>query len=469
MFTAISRGTILVGWNLVLTATLCAQTPAPSAACNNLTRQLLIAGGTTTTSINCGSWSLAVNIFGQALTISSPPQCLTSTVVRTGDTFNCSGSANLIHCNANGDSITITTMLNPNPCPGFPATPIVTLADVRAASACGPLANAGSEVNTSASIRNCGTSASLHARTDGEIVVESQDTFTVRVGDPASLLAPPVPNETLLRLESAQTAPITALPEPLRSVAVANSTVLGFTDILAQVEFVFRPIGSTEPTVNRYRIEGCAFADGRFAVEKTSRATGEGGEALLATNELVFDGATLFSHLRGSSTGNAWASTSSQQKAMIAAQAEPARMLTDWAYNPYWITRFPGNAYTVGTASSLALVPVHETYPGFGSSGGVLGSTTYIVDTTTTPKPVRIDTKGADGVIVRSREFSDHRLVAAGVWRPFKVIESRWESGATLPWVVIAMTIQEAVLAGSATSEQFLRPQVEDDYWFVRR
>ena len=91
------------------------------------------------------------------------------------------------------------------------------------------------------------------------------------------------------------------------------------------------------------------------------------------------------------------------------------------------------------------------------------------MDTTTTPKPVRIDTKGADGVIVRSREFSDHRLVAAGVWRPFKVIESRWESGATLPWVVIAMTIQEAVLAGSATSEQFLRPQVEDDYWFVRR
>ncbi|MBL8863740.1 MAG: hypothetical protein JNK02_17255, partial [Planctomycetes bacterium] len=54
----------LVG--VLLVAQAHAQTSAPSSACNNLTRTLLIGAGTSQTSVQCGQWSVVVSIAGQS-------------------------------------------------------------------------------------------------------------------------------------------------------------------------------------------------------------------------------------------------------------------------------------------------------------------------------------------------------------------------------------------------------------------
>jgi len=447
-----------------------AQGPAPTSACNNLTRVLLIAGGTSQTTIQCGQWSLQVTLPGVGqMMLSSPPQCLTSLVVRSGDTFGCSGTANGIHCNTAGDSITITTTVNPNPCPGFPATVPTTLAEARAATSCGALGNQTVEVNNSASIKNCGTAVPGHFRLEGDLVQEGSGSFTVRLGDPASLLTPPNQNEPFLTLNSLQTAEVTSLPLVLQETLATYPSVHGFGGILATVEYTFRLPGTETPAVNRQRIEGQVLADQRFSIAKTHRGSTAGGAGVVVTDEIVFDGATLFAHVRGNSTGNAWNSESPQMTTIRNSEAHAALMLSDWAYQPFWITRFAGTQRMVETTPGSSIVTITESYPAFMPSGPALGTTIYYVDTTYGARPVTILTKDAEGAVVLRRDFGDHRLVAAGTWRPFSVRESRFQPGSTEPWVVVDLSIQQASLLEQSSPTVFARPSFADEVWYVRR
>jgi len=447
-----------------------ADTPAPTSACNNLTRVLLIAAGTTENTISCAPWTISVNIAGIASgSISGPPECMTSRVIRTGDTFGCSGEAVGIHCKTDGDSIQVKTAVNANPCPGIPLTVPTTLAAARAATSCGALGAEIVETNHSASIKNCPTSIEEGYRADGEVVAEGTGSFDVRFGDPASMLAPPVPNEAFLTLDALQTETVADLPPVLQQALQSYPAVHGFTGLLATVVYTFATPGSETPVVNRRRIEGTVLADQRFAIAKTYRSATSDGDGIVVTEDVVYDGATLFSHVRGNSTGNAWASTSSQTMSLRQREGHAALMLADWAYQPFWITRFTGTQRVVESAPGNPIVTVTESYPGFASVGQSFGTTVYFIDTTDGAKPVAVLTKDLDGSVVLRRDFGDHRLVAPGIWRPFSVRESRYQTGASEPWVVIEMNVQQATLLESSASTTISRPVLANEAWFVRR
>jgi hypothetical protein len=457
-----------LGW-IGLATVAAAQTSAGTSACNNLARVLLIAGGTSENTISCTPWSLAVNIPGIAsASLSGPSACVTSRVIRTGDTFGCSGTAVGIHCRTDGDSVQIKTAVNSNPCPGIPLTLPTTAAEARAATSCGALGPEIVETNYSASIKNCLTSIEDPQRADGEVVAEGSGNFHVRLGDPTSMLAPPVPNEAFLTLDALQTETAANLPLVLQQALQSYPSVHGFAGLLATVVYSFATPGSETPIVNRRRIEGTVLADQRFAIAKTYRSETTDGEGIIVTEDVVYDGATLFSHVRGNSTGNAWASTSSHTMSLRQSEGHAALMLADWAYQPFWITRFPGTQRVVESAPGNPMVTVTESYPGFAGPGQSLGTTVYFIDTTDGAKPVAILTKDLDGSVVLRRDFGDHRLVAPGIWRPFSVCESRYQTGASEPWVVIEMNVQQATLLESSASTSFGRPVLANEAWFVR-
>jgi hypothetical protein len=446
-----------------------AQTSGPSSACNNLTRQLLIAAGTTQTMVQCGQWSLMVSIAGQSVTVSSPPECLTSLVVRTGDTFNCSGTAQGIHCLTNGDSIQVKTSVNPNPCPGIPAPPPTTWAEARAAMACGPLGAEIVETNHSASIKNCTTSVPGQERVEGEVVGQGADSFRVRVGDPAALLTQALPNATYEELVALETAPAGSLPPLLQQTLEASPAQFGFRNLLATVEYRFAVPGSSHPVVNRRRFEGVVLADQRFDVTKTYRAMDADGDPTVVTEHIVFDGASLFTHIPGNSTGNVWCSSSPRRDTMRASEAHAALLLSDWAHRPFWILQCPGTQYSIESAPGSSVQTITESYPWATAQGVPLGTTTYFIDAVGTPKPTAILTRDLEGNILIRRDFSDYRLVDATAWRPFTIVESRFQPGSAEPWVVIELRIQQAVLVASSEAPVFARPAFTDEIWFVRR
>ncbi|MBL8862499.1 MAG: hypothetical protein JNK02_10875, partial [Planctomycetes bacterium] len=445
------------------------QTSAPSSACNNLTRTLLIGAGTSQTSVQCGQWSVVVSIAGQSITVSSPPECLTSQVVRTGDTFGCSGTANGIHCTTNGDQVHVKTRVNPNPCPGFPAPPPTTWAEVRAALAGAPLGPEIVEVNHSASIKNCTSSVPGHWRADGDVVGQGADSFQVRIGDPRALLTPPVGNAAYAELVALETAELTSLPPILRQTLEAAPARFGFRDVLATAEYRYAVPGSSEPVVERRRFEGVVLADQRFDLTKTYRAAGPDADPTVVSERLVFDGASLFTHVTGNSTGNVWCSSSPRRDALRASEAHAAALLADWAYRPFWILRVTGTLHAVESAPDSSIVTVTESYPWASAQGFPLGTTTYSIDASGSPKPTSIVLRDFEGHVQLRREYSDYRRVDSAAWRPFSIVESRYQPGSVEPWIVIELRIQHATPLAPSEAPAFARPAFADEVWFVRR
>lgn len=436
-----------------------------STACNNLTRSLLVAGGVSQTTIQCGQWSLTVNIAGQALQINSPAACVSSMTTRSGDTFACGPSADKIHCKTNADQITVKVRTNPNPCPGIPATLPSTLANARNAMQCGALSDEAPEVNNSAGISNCTTGTGGGWHLEGS-VVSASDTYTVTYLDPAPLLSPPVLDEMFLQLEVLQTDPLASLPDPLRLASNAHPKLAGVGRLHATVTFEFPQSESEVETKDSYRIEGRVAGDGRFSISKSFSAKGEGGAVVPLTEDLVFDGASFFSYLRGSSNGNAWAATSPAQRMIRANEAACVRPLLDWVYNPYWITRFPGAHRTVSLEGAEAVVT--ESHPGAFGPDVPSGTTVYRIALEPVAHPVAVETRTGYGELLVRREYSDHRKLSAGVWRPFGIVEKFYSATAAEPWLVVTTTIRAAAELTESQLSSFQRPVMSQDCWFVR-
>ncbi len=454
-----------IGLLFINVRSVCAQ--AASDACNNLTRATLLSGGTAQTTAQCGQWSLNVTIAGQSVVVASPPQCVSSMVQRTGDIFTCLGAAPGIHCKANGDTIEVRTSVNATPCPTIPSTLPSTLAQVSAATACAALA-VTIESNNSASISSCTTGQRLPGREDGEQVDVDGDHFFVRFGDPSLYLASAVANPTLTTLRSLESAPLSSLPSSLQAVVENHPAIAGAGDLIAQVSIVYPDLGGSPNSNNRAaRVQGRVSSAGRFELNKTYRTTDGDGQPGVAVSLIAFDGATFFTLLQGSLNGNAWGSSSADQGLMLNVESPIFRELVDWCSNPFWVSLMPGIQRVAVQAPATGIYTITETYPGM-MQGTPAGSTIYTLSPGAIPHPTRIDTVDATGGLVLRRDFSNYRQFATNAWRPTTIMERRFEPGSSEPSVVMTTTIIQASVLYEGSVGDFIRPQMQDECWFVR-
>jgi len=442
------------------------------SSCNNLSRTIQVGAGTgNVVTQDCGSVTLTATILGQSVTITTPATCIRSLTIHSNDVFSCGPAATSLNCTAHGEKVTVKVMVNDQPCPTIPDTMPTTMKAVRALQLCGTLTPYDPEhpsYDWSASVTDCKLGNKSDGHMDGQVITTPFDTYTVRLGDPTSLLSPATPNVTLQLLESLQTLPLSEIPEPLRTAMTTHAQIAGAKRITGQVQSQYfdgdgAPTGTTTASVN-----GKVAADGRFSITRSYTCYGPQDEVAVLTEDLVHDGATFFIGTEGNSFYNAYASVSPEKERQSAAECSEFGLLLDWAYSPFYFTRFPGTSYDVTPGETPSQSIVTESYAQFGGDPAQAGHTVYTIDSSEVPHPVRVEFRDSSGGLESTFEYSDFRTLAPGVWRPFKITETRFSAASGVPSLLRTLSISTAALLEQPSAENFARPVMPVERWFVR-
>ena len=452
-----------------------ARVSAQSSACNNNTRTLQAAAGTTPAgSQSCASVTFTINVAGSGVTITTPANCSTGSTVRSDDTFSCGPSAPGIHCTAQGFQVNVKVYStgSGSPCPTIPDTLPTTLAGARALAQCISPPMISSVYTWSAKVQNCPTGTGGDPRPEGAVLSNGYEQYVVRNGDPDALLAPPPANAVLDQLLALETESISSLPSDLREVRAIHPAIPGVRNVTARITDVFADVPGHGEVVNAHFIEGTVTADGRFHVSDTFRALAEGAPVPVV-QDLAYDGASFFSGIRGNPYYAAYSATSSRIRSAMATEAGFLDGLLDWVRFPFAITLFPGTVRTVetlGPDGDSTLVRVVETYPGVFASPAVAGKTIYVLSVGNVTHPVSIEHRDAEDNLVTRHEYSEYRSLAAGVWRPTRIVQKEFVAGSSTPYLVRTMQIVTATLMTASEAEDDLgRPRSADNLWFVRQ
>jgi hypothetical protein len=446
-------------------------TATATVACNNQSRTLQIAAGTSQTEQDCAVWSITV----LGVTFTSPGSCPNSKTVRSDDTFSCGPAATGMHCNPRGYQVNVKVYSSNNPCPGIPSTLPTTLAEASAAVQCQPLALI-SDVNTwSATVKACATGTEIIE--EGEIVpvgtnnlvVTGNDDAVFYEGNPARVLPKPqhISKVTTEQLNALQTRSIESLPDGLAKSYKLHPRIEGIKKLRATVEYYFRSVGNLGAVRNVHRVEGAFTSDGRFSVSDTRAGTAEESASQIIVEDMAYDGSSFLSGVRGSRRYNAFASSSAGIKSALCYDAQFIKPLVSWAVSPFWITLFPETTYEAEQVEAN-VVKITESYPQMQVPGGA-GKTVYYISTSPVAHPVRIDTFDGAGQLRSRKDFSEFGTLGKGVWRPFTFVESSFQPGESLPYLTTTVKIENAVAATAKDAERaFRRVRSPENLWRVR-
>ncbi|MEW6130609.1 MAG: hypothetical protein AB1757_26495 [Acidobacteriota bacterium] len=437
-------------------------------ACNNQSRTLQIAAGTSQTEQQCAQWSITV----LGVTFTSPSACPNSKTVRSDDTFSCGPAATGIHCNPRGYKVNVKVYSSNNPCPGIPSTLPTTLEEANAAVQCQPLALI-SDVNTwSASVQACATGTQIrevdriNESELSNLVVTGGDNFVFYSGNPAKVLAkqPPSIKQTAEQLNAMQTRALESLPQALAQSYLLHPRVEGIKKLRATVEYNFRSVGNLGVVRNVHQLEGAFTHDGRFSITDTRSGTLEDNDSQIIVEDMAYDGSNFFSGIRGQHRYNAYAPSSAGIKSAICYDAQFMKPLVSWATSPFWITLFPQTEYAMESVGDN-LVKIIESYPQMQIPGGA-GKTVYYISTAPVAHPIRIETFDAGGQLRIRKDFSEFVTIGKGIWRPLTVVESFYQPGEATPYLTTSMKIDQAIATSAKDAERaFARVRSPENLW----
>ncbi len=450
-----------------------AQTPGTGGdpLCPEQARRLTTtAGNYSTGTQECPSISFTITIMGTSFTFTTPSSCDTGRREQDADCFECGVPSEGNRCKSRGFQVTVKiySIGGGSPCPEIPDPLPTTLEAAQAAVMCKPLPLIHTEKTWCAKDEPCDPAVTA-SEGNGEVLVLAEGLGERRTweGDPAPLLAPPQPRPDREALAALPREPLSRLPEALANAYLRHASVEGGVELSTTVELVFRR-GPGEEIVNRYDVRGVVLGDGRCALELPQLVPDEDGRHVAFVEELVYDGASLFTGTKDAPVHQAYASTYFDLPAVLRQLLGPFQPLFGWVDSPFGILRLPGTEY-----ASLYLqdaggprFEIAETYPGIEIPGGG-GSTQYVLALADgDPRPERIDVLDSTGRLVVRRTFGDYRELTQGLARPFELREERFSRGEAAPWLTTYVRIHAA--RATPDAEQRLVPP-ESRSWYVYR
>lgn len=438
-----------------------ASTPLHAAATSDAARKLAVSAGATCFENGCLGVTFSIPATPEPLRIEIPSARTLSLVERTDEVFTCGPGAFEARCDPNGARAAFVMWNGPGggfaDCPPLDFTYPGLVAAARY-----PLAWQNFERTDRAT-----WSASAGARRDvdvhahGERITSQKDTYVVWHGDPSSILPPARPDPLLQRFIAFENASPTELPSPLREVYALHAPAAVLEDVEATVTAAFTVRDDAGATVERsstHELRGTIAADGRFHVEHTRSVVCESEDPVEMTELLAFDGATFFHGSLGAPYFHAYGSSAPIARWIHAAHALLVRPLIEWARSPFGIELAPGFERTVErTANSVV---VRETFP-FVPGASTEWSTLYTLDARGAPRVTSIDVFGPGDELLRRTEFSEHRELAPGTWRPFRVVERAFEAGA------LSATTTTVIHHARVSNAAVPSPAATHARWFV--
>ncbi len=443
-----------------------------AAACNNQTRQPTTLGGDFSTGTqNCPTWSFTLTIAGQQISFGTPASCDIGRRFQSSDCFACGPASDGNHCTARGFQVTleISSIGGGNPCPQFPSSFPSTVEQANAAVQCKPLRELDPTVVWCASVTTCVDGKSESPYLDGATLNGPDGPYVVRLGDPDRLLVASPPESVASQLRALQTLPTSELTDVLREVVLNHAPASAIGNLWARVvtEYPAAPGSSAVSIERNYR--GALGVDGAFSLELPYRVLDDDGEVNNVTERVWFDGTSLVTGIVGAPFYNVWVADSANLRPVLHTKTAHLAVLRAWVDNPFRILRFPGTSYTTEVDTASGRVTVVESYPQVESPGGA-GRTIYKIDTSSgSAHPLRIEVVDDLGRTLRRTNYEDYRALATGVWRPHRIVEERFDSGAVAPSVVTTTTVRTArVLEQVQVESSLARPRSADNWRFVR-
>lgn len=405
----------------LLTAPVSARQVSPS--CNDTTRQpSILAGHYNQISTNCPQ--LTFTVAGQSL--STPASCPTGYTVYDQTVYRCEGTANDIDCDPQKVQVTVSVFTGGG-CPniaGLAAGAYTSWADVPMAlqialNCVPPKAPKNPTFDYSAQCRKCTTGTPVPVEGIGEAHSGADGLpYTLWLGDPTALVAPEVINPFVTAFDAAQDGTVDGLPAALRLARSAYSPLVG-ADVSAElfVEHIDAQGISEGRRVSR--VSGRVLSDGRFDLTITESFNSD-GEFVPVDTRLAYDGKMLYSLVQGAECGNVYARSYTHWDATFARIGRDVRPLYDWVRDPLRVPMFSGAVYTLAIDSSGNSVQQRIITLG---NHSIVSDDHLLEFDGTRSVPLANRVYDGFGGSCAERFFSDHRVVADGVWRPWSVMD----------------------------------------------
>ena len=392
-------------------------TAAP--ACNNLTRTLAIAAGTTpAVTQNCPQ--ITVSVAGSSF--STPASCIVAYTHYLESVWTCGPAATGLHCNAQGSQATHKNYTG-GACPSVAGltsgmswgswadVPANLVAIIQGMSSCVPPTES-SEWDYSASVSNCKTVTGSGNLTSG-------GSGSGWFGHPGELILDIERyNPFATQYEAAAERGAHSPQAQLRAVSDAFAAV-GAAQVEVEVTVEHFDAGVDTPRNVNFSIHrGVVTDSGLFDITRTSTSTNAGERAIFDTRR-VFDGELLREQTLTSGEGNAYSKAYADANRLWQMEVLPElRPLYTWIRNPYQIARFADQTFVEAPHGEATLVQLIQSGP----SGRFVGKE-YVVAPDARDVPVVTSTRILDefGRPCETSSFSDFREIAPNVWRPFDV------------------------------------------------
>jgi hypothetical protein len=425
--------------------------------------------------VDCPDLTLTFTILGQSVTLSTPDRCPTGRRVQDSDCFDCSVPSPGSNCDSDAFRVLVKIYSSgtSSPCPSGPDSVPETLREFTQSMACTPPPEIHAEEVGCAQDSRCeaepvGAGELVH----GAVTEDPTCPGGRRrewLGTLEGTLPPASEDEFASFLNGLPRIPVEGLPAPLAEACQLNRPLAGVDRLGARVQVEFLEGFGDSTVVNTHHVTGALCADGRFSVLLPRLVESPSGESSRRVEELAFDGATLFSGLLGSATYQAWAASYPEHRATLRNQTGFLDPLLAWVRDPFEVLRLEGTAYEEEELEG-GRVRIRETYPEPHFPAWA-GSTEYLLDTSTGRTLLtRVEVRTAAGELVSRREFSDHRPVGGGAWRPFRITGSRFRPGSAEPFRVSRTTIDsvgELFEEPAAAAEALDWPTPASGWWVV--
>lgn len=444
-----------------------AQAAAP-VDCNNQTRhKTTCAGNTSTGTANCASFSFTLTVAGQSFTFSSPSSCDTGRREQDKDCYDCGPPSNGNHCKARGfkANVKIYSIGGGSPCPTIPDPLPTTLADASAAVQCKPLPKISDEDNWCASIRtrDTGEETPLTAGDDTLVLGDGRGARSRWLGRAFDLdWEHPVPGTELEEwLRALPREPVEALPAALQG-ALGEAAELEGAEVAGVLDVTYFRGGDPWIT-NRFDFSAFVGENG-IHVREREFVPDEEGEFAARVESVIHDGRTLLVEGSGA-TGHAYLPGYYDLPAVLRARLGPYGLLESWLENPFGVHRLVGTSYAA-FSDARGQPTVVETYPGI-QGPGADGSAVYqLGGQVAMPRFESVEYRAGDGGTRLRRLFSAYSEVAEGVFRPGRIVETRYDSDGRLELTrSLHLRFTRAMSLAQARDRGWLAPSAKE--WLV--
>lgn len=451
-------------------------TPGQDGGCNNLTRSLAQPSAVTGAAPPQTCGTLAVSVAGVGY--GPPAECPVAYTHYLESVYTCGPVATGIDCDPQGSQASLKVYQNGS-CPNltgltdgmqwdaWDSVPENLVAIIEGMSQCVP-PSVTETFDDSARCTRCS-------------LVGGHQTVVMHSGfDPSGHEYIQAFEDPRLQAAGIPGANIFETPRSAAMKAAAGTTL----PLLAQVDSAFPPLagaqfdisltmehyddGDTEPNTSRSLMySGRMAVDGTFDLVQSTVAT-RGAERLPRHHRLLFDGATLVTHTRGSIDGSAYtpeylAAVPQLLRSELLPHLQP---LYRWINNPFQISRFPQHTYSSEDSSFGVMLRKQAL-----SDGEVFVDREILVGTPAGGVPRVLSTQVLDpvGRVMEATTFSRFQELTPGVSRPLRiehvVYYDRLPTGRRVSW---SYRIDAATPLSAADAEAVSAAALDDEIiWTV--